>query len=599
MKKFIAVAVVALTLGFFSVAKAGTFSDVPQGHWAADAVQKLADMGLVIGYEDGTFRGDNPMTRYEYAMIVSRMIDWLNNTYCTKDGCKSTGGGTVNVAPQPPMPENPAIDTSNFATKDQIPNINTSAFVTTDQLAEAKDLVQKLAAEFKDELAALKAQVDKNTGDIESINKRLDGMLFSKIRVDGYIRQRIDVLDSDLAGPQLAGLISQLHGINNPAVPGVLPVNSLNAGYEMVPGLTFSDATSNDNVYFKVALKQHIVNKAALGAIARTGGTPLDIDEAYVALDFAKNVRELDALKLTSGYQKVVFGPYGGLVDNRGLDSTVGVRMDIKKDIVSLAAFGGLAGITGNGGNAAGLGSSTRDPYAAVRLGLGVKGVDVGFNWLPNGVGSEKAWGADIDAKLLKNSPFLKAVRAEYFKITDTVAGKTPLATAKDNSLIAGLDVYKSKNAGLTLSYANIPAVTVLSGVDATPLAEYDTNCPLGLDVSDDSGANRCYSFESGNIMFPAGFKGLGVQANYTVLGDVELGAKAIMGDFAGGKVPAAALGYYGANANLKGITYPGYGSLSVTKPINKDSKFRVEYFQQGKDPVLISRVRGELLINF
>ena len=36
---------------------ANPFSDVPAGHWAYDAVNKLAAEGVVEGYPDGTYGG--------------------------------------------------------------------------------------------------------------------------------------------------------------------------------------------------------------------------------------------------------------------------------------------------------------------------------------------------------------------------------------------------------------------------------------------------------------------------------------------------------------------------------------------------------------
>ncbi|MEI6503055.1 MAG: S-layer homology domain-containing protein, partial [Armatimonadota bacterium] len=48
---------------------------VPFSHWAYDACQQLSDLGIIIGYPDGTWRGDRPLTRYEFAMAVSRIVD--------------------------------------------------------------------------------------------------------------------------------------------------------------------------------------------------------------------------------------------------------------------------------------------------------------------------------------------------------------------------------------------------------------------------------------------------------------------------------------------------------------------------------------------
>lgn len=53
---------------------ANPFSDVPAGHWAYDAVNKLAAEGVVEGYPAGTYGGDRLMTRYEMAQIVAKAM---------------------------------------------------------------------------------------------------------------------------------------------------------------------------------------------------------------------------------------------------------------------------------------------------------------------------------------------------------------------------------------------------------------------------------------------------------------------------------------------------------------------------------------------
>lgn len=50
------------------------FPDIPSNHWAYEAVQGLADRGLVEGYPDGTFGGDKMMTRYEFASVIYRAV---------------------------------------------------------------------------------------------------------------------------------------------------------------------------------------------------------------------------------------------------------------------------------------------------------------------------------------------------------------------------------------------------------------------------------------------------------------------------------------------------------------------------------------------
>lgn len=53
------------------VLPAADFVDVPPTHWAYGAVNSLAEnYGCLSGYPDGTFRGDEFVTRYEFAAAM-------------------------------------------------------------------------------------------------------------------------------------------------------------------------------------------------------------------------------------------------------------------------------------------------------------------------------------------------------------------------------------------------------------------------------------------------------------------------------------------------------------------------------------------------
>ena len=53
------------------VLPAGEFSDVSPTHWAYSAVNSLAEnYGCLAGYPDGTFRGEQFVTRYEFAAAM-------------------------------------------------------------------------------------------------------------------------------------------------------------------------------------------------------------------------------------------------------------------------------------------------------------------------------------------------------------------------------------------------------------------------------------------------------------------------------------------------------------------------------------------------
>ena len=48
------------------------FPDVPADHWAYEAVNRLNLAGVISGYPDGEFKGNNPVTRYEVAAMLDR-----------------------------------------------------------------------------------------------------------------------------------------------------------------------------------------------------------------------------------------------------------------------------------------------------------------------------------------------------------------------------------------------------------------------------------------------------------------------------------------------------------------------------------------------
>ncbi|HOL51981.1 MAG TPA: S-layer homology domain-containing protein, partial [Bacillota bacterium] len=80
MKKLLAVLVATAMIGIIAIpVLASPFSDLPEeSHWALDALTMLAALGIVEGYPDGSFKGTQPATRYEVALIVARALEYLD-----------------------------------------------------------------------------------------------------------------------------------------------------------------------------------------------------------------------------------------------------------------------------------------------------------------------------------------------------------------------------------------------------------------------------------------------------------------------------------------------------------------------------------------
>lgn len=61
-------------LSLFNLENKENFPDVPENHWAYEYVSTLAGNGIITGYPDGTFKGDQLMTRYEFATMLYKAL---------------------------------------------------------------------------------------------------------------------------------------------------------------------------------------------------------------------------------------------------------------------------------------------------------------------------------------------------------------------------------------------------------------------------------------------------------------------------------------------------------------------------------------------
>lgn len=51
-------------------------TDVPENHWAEEHVVKLVSAGVIAGYPDKTFKGNRTITRYEFASLMVKFVDF-------------------------------------------------------------------------------------------------------------------------------------------------------------------------------------------------------------------------------------------------------------------------------------------------------------------------------------------------------------------------------------------------------------------------------------------------------------------------------------------------------------------------------------------
>ena len=65
----LAVAMALTTFSIGVVSAANTYSDI-SGHWAESYINKWSNRSVINGYEDGTFRPDNYISRAEAAKVI-------------------------------------------------------------------------------------------------------------------------------------------------------------------------------------------------------------------------------------------------------------------------------------------------------------------------------------------------------------------------------------------------------------------------------------------------------------------------------------------------------------------------------------------------
>lgn len=120
-----------------------TFKDVPDGYWAQDAVAEVAiKYGLMTGYPDGTFRGTQPFTRYQFAESLRALLDELETLSKISWRKPSTGRYTFTDVPANDPERGTILSLANdYGLFEGVPGITPTDFdgqhvVTRDEMAQ-------------------------------------------------------------------------------------------------------------------------------------------------------------------------------------------------------------------------------------------------------------------------------------------------------------------------------------------------------------------------------------------------------------------------------------------------------------------------------
>ena len=159
-------------------AQAAPFLDTPTNHWAYEAVQNLAKRGIVIGYPDGTYGGKRPMTRYEFAVAINRMLLTLDEIRADQQ----------NGTPPPPAAQG--------LTQDELNQVQ----ALIDKFRPELDTIQTNLKQAQDDIDALRADVLDAKALANKAQATADNSYgvgaTRKFQISGYVQARYQVAPS-------------------------------------------------------------------------------------------------------------------------------------------------------------------------------------------------------------------------------------------------------------------------------------------------------------------------------------------------------------------------------------------------------------------
>ena len=69
------ISIIMSLIGTAAVSAESEFIDIYSGDACYDSVVRLGELGIINGYEDGSFRPDNEVTRAEFCKIIDAMMN--------------------------------------------------------------------------------------------------------------------------------------------------------------------------------------------------------------------------------------------------------------------------------------------------------------------------------------------------------------------------------------------------------------------------------------------------------------------------------------------------------------------------------------------
>jgi hypothetical protein len=163
-----------LVAGLLTLSAYAQMNDVPQNHWAYQAIRELVRLRILQGFPDGTFQPNRQVTRAEFAQAIARAYRVID------ERIRQLEGRVNQLAPDTPAAPQPSPLTERVRELQQ-------AVQELQQLRSAVETLQRLAQEFEPELRQLNASVRDLRRDLDALSERLKSEERRRSRLTGDV----------------------------------------------------------------------------------------------------------------------------------------------------------------------------------------------------------------------------------------------------------------------------------------------------------------------------------------------------------------------------------------------------------------------------
>ena len=185
-----------LVVALATPAIGASFPDVPSNHWSYQAINDLVAAGVIEGYPDGTYKGQKNLTRYEIAMIVSRLMDNMAEERAElMDKVESMDDGDSGLSTA--QAQDVTAIVKSLMEKNMPEEQEPPTELTEGQADQVVNLIEALTFEYQAEIRNLNSDYDALRDDLGLLEDNLES-----------VKERVTALENETAPVTFSGSYS-------------------------------------------------------------------------------------------------------------------------------------------------------------------------------------------------------------------------------------------------------------------------------------------------------------------------------------------------------------------------------------------------------